>query len=191
MAPELALPFETGLEAVGQATFNMDEESFRRLYAETARPLRAYLSRVSGDSVLADDLLQEVYLRFIRAKRPEMDSAGRKNYLYRIATNLLRDHYRRTKRIETELTDVSVGDKMGEKILLRTDLSRVFQKLKPRERQLLWLAYVEGSSHKEIAEMVGLKEGSIRLLLFRARHKLARFLKEKGLAPAEALKVTS
>jgi RNA polymerase sigma-70 factor (ECF subfamily) len=191
MARELVLPIETSLEAAKEASFSMDEESFRRLYVETARPLRAYLSRISGDAVLADDLLQESYFRFLRAERPEMNDVGRKNYLYRIATNLFYDHYRRTKRIEPDLPEVPVGEKTGDEIHLRTDFSRVFQKLKPRERQLLWLAYVEGSSHKEIAETLGLKAGSIRLLLFRARHRLAQLLREKGLGPEDALKVTS
>lgn len=189
MARELALPIETPIEAAEQASFSMDEESFRRFYAQTARPLRAYLSRFSGDAVLADDLLQEAYFRFLRAERPEMDDVGRKNYLYRIATNLCHDHYRRNKRIEPELPEVPVGEKTGDEIHLRTDISRVFQKVKPRERQLLWLAYVEGFSHNEIADMVGLKAASIRLLLFRARHKLARLLREKGLGPDDALKV--
>ena len=49
---------------------------------------------------------------------------------------------------------------------------QAFERLKPRERQLLWLAYVEGSNHKEIADWTGLRAGSIRLLLFRARRKL-------------------
>jgi len=55
-------------------------------------------------------------------------------------------------------------------------MRQAFQRLKPRERQLLWLAYVEGSSHKEIADCTGLRAGSIRLLLFRARRKLAELI---------------
>jgi RNA polymerase sigma-70 factor (ECF subfamily) len=191
MARELVLPIETSLEITEDVSFSMDEEGFRRLYAETARPLRAYLSRISGDAALADDLMQEAYFRFLRAERPEMNDVGRKNYLYRIATNLFHDHYRRTKRIDPELPEVPVGEKTGDEIHLRTDFSRVFHKLKPRERQLLWLAYVEGSSHKEIAEIVGLKAGSIRLLLFRARQRLAQLLRDKGLGPEETLRVTS
>jgi RNA polymerase sigma-70 factor (ECF subfamily) len=189
MAPELVLPIETSMEAADQASFSMDEESFRRFYALTARPLRAYLSRISGDVVLADDLLQEAYFRFLRAEKPDMNDVGRKNYLYRIATNLFHDHYRRNKRIEPGLPEIPTGEGTGDEIHLRTDISRVFQKLKPRERQLLWLAYVEGSSHKEIAEVAGLKTASIRLLLYRARRKLAHLLREKGLGPDDFLKV--
>ena len=59
----------------------------------------------------------------------------------------------------------------------RSELAHAFQHLKPRERELLWLAYVEGSSHKEIAEVSGLRENSIRPLLFRARQKLASVLR--------------
>ena len=49
-------------------------------------------------------------------------------------------------------------------------------RLKRRERELLWLAYAQGSSHQEIGETLGLKTGSIKPLLFRARQKLAALL---------------
>ena len=49
-------------------------------------------------------------------------------------------------------------------------------RLKPRERALLWLAYAQGSSHKEIAESLGLRAASVKLLLFRARRRLAALL---------------
>ena len=48
--------------------FHMDEQTFRAFYDRTARVLHAYLSRVSGDPQLADDLLQETYYRFLRAR---------------------------------------------------------------------------------------------------------------------------
>jgi RNA polymerase sigma-70 factor, ECF subfamily len=52
--------------------------------------------------------------------------------------------------------------------------------MRPRDRQLLWLAYAEGYSHHEIAEVTGLASASIRLLLFRARRKMARLLRQRG-----------
>ena len=59
------------------------------------------------------------------------------------------------------------------------DVRRAFGRLKPRERSLLWLAYAHGSSHSEIADVLGLKTGSIKLLLFRARRKLAAALQRQ------------
>ncbi len=60
-------------------------------------------------------------------------------------------------------------------------LTEVFHQLKMQERALLWLAYVEGHQHTEIAEMLGLKSLSVRVLLFRARRKLVNLLKAKNL----------
>lgn len=63
------------------------------------------------------------------------------------------------------------------------DLSKVFQTLKPQQRSLLWLAYVEGFEHREIASMLGLRENSVKVLLFRARRGMADTLREKGFGP--------
>ena len=52
--------------------------------------------------------------------------------------------------------------------------------LRPRDRQLLWLAHAEGYSHREIAEITGLGAASVRLLLFRARRKIAKLLQEQS-----------
>ena len=60
-------------------------------------------------------------------------------------------------------------------------MSREFAALKPRERALLWLAYVEGESHEDIAKVLGLSRGSIKVLLSRARGRLRDQLVAKGL----------
>jgi RNA polymerase sigma-70 factor (ECF subfamily) len=49
-------------------------------------------------------------------------------------------------------------------------------RLKPRDRALLWLAYGQGASHREIADVVGVGHASVKPLLFRARRKLAGLL---------------
>jgi RNA polymerase sigma-70 factor (ECF subfamily) len=59
----------------------------------------------------------------------------------------------------------------------RTDLRRALAQLTQRERELVLLAYGQGSTHQEIAGTLGLKTGSIKPLLFRARRKLARILR--------------
>jgi RNA polymerase sigma-70 factor (ECF subfamily) len=171
----------------------LSEAAFQAFYHETARPLWSYIRRVCGDPTLADDLLQEAYLRFIAAPEVRANESSRKAYLYRIATNLITDHWRHCTREKRWVVkshsdehfqeEPSPGQKdHSEKTLLAQDLSRIFQQLNPMERSLLWLAYVEGSEHREIAATLGLKEKSIRVLLYRARHKLARLLKRRGLS---------
>ncbi len=161
----------------------MDEESFRILYERTARPLWAYLARASGDAALADDLLQDCYCRFLSLANPPLEDDHRKNYLFRIATNLLRDHWRavqRHGRAAVETADIPSEDHAVANIPLRSDLGRALAQLKPRERQLLWLAYAEGASHKEIAATSGMKAASVRPLLFRARKKLLALIAGSG-----------
>ena len=154
---------------------SVDREAFRVFYTRTNRPLWAYLLRVSGRRDVADDLLQESYCRFLTAKLPEMDEAESRSYLFVIATNLLRDRWRRRKIPER----VGAADQSSEDDPeMRTDVRRAFEKLKPRERQLLWLAHVEGFDHEEIARLMGLRVASIRVLLFRARRELAGMLQE-------------
>ena len=164
--------------------FQMDEDTFRAFYDRTARPLWGYLARVTGDRQLAEDLLQDAYYRFLRADATYENEAHRRNALFRIATNLARDTHRRRRVRPQDLArehDVSqVPDRadVAGRHQQRADLGRALQKLKPRERALLWLAYAEGSSHREIAAAVGVKLASVKLLLFRARKKMARVLGE-------------
>ena len=78
-----------------ERTFQMTEEAFRTFYELTARPVRVYLARMTGDDRLADDLLQETYYRFLRANQTFDNDDHRRNYLFRIATNLVHDHRRK------------------------------------------------------------------------------------------------
>jgi RNA polymerase sigma-70 factor (ECF subfamily) len=163
-------------------TFQMDEDTFRSFYDRTARPVWAYLSRTTGDKRLADDLLQETYYRFLRAGASYDDDQHRRQYLFRIAVNLVRDHYRRPRLDRLPLADEPhhphspSGDEAASRAAQRIDLSRAMARLKPRERDMLWLAYANGSSHEEIAAALGLKTTSIKALLFRARRRLAALL---------------
>jgi RNA polymerase sigma-70 factor (ECF subfamily) len=160
--------------------FEMDEDTFRAFYDRTARQLWAYLARITGDRQAADDLLQEAYYRLLRAKVALTDEAHRRHYLFKIATNLARDGYRR-KSASPEVVggsiETDVRDAAADRSEVRLDVRLAFSRLKRRERELLWLAYAQGSSHEEIGAALGLKTASIKPLLFRAKHKLAAVLR--------------
>jgi RNA polymerase sigma-70 factor (ECF subfamily) len=161
------------------AVFEMDEDTFRALYDRTSRALWAYLSRLTGNPDAADDLLQETYYRFLRAQGRYESEAHRRNSLFRIATNLARDGWRRGAHARlVPLPDAAQGELRAQVDVAgdaqrRTDLARAMLQLTPRERAMLWLAYAHGSSHRDIASTVGVKAASVKLLLFRARRKLA------------------
>ncbi|HEX7706960.1 MAG TPA: RNA polymerase sigma factor [Thermoanaerobaculia bacterium] len=162
----------------------MGDEEFRQFYERTARPLWSYLSRITGDRQKADEFLQEAYFRFYRAGARHESESHRRNSLFQIATNLVRDSARRDKRyVEVPLEDESPSATPHgrtalpeQQATLRTDLSRAMNQLEPVQRELLWLAYAQGASHQEIAEVLGLKAISVRTLLFRARRKVAAIL---------------
>ena len=164
----------------------MDHEAFAGFYERSARSLWAYLARASGNPALADDLMQEAYLRFLGVPDLADGEVARRRYLFRIATNLMRDHWRRPRTTSIdELPEMlfAAGDGSAASDA-QAMLGPALAQMRPRERQLLWLAYAENYTHSEIAEITGLKSASIRLLLFRARRKVARLLRKREPAAA-------
>jgi RNA polymerase sigma-70 factor (ECF subfamily) len=186
-----AFPFIDTVDPLSPATdeacaadtaLQMDEDTFRGFYARTSGMVWAYLARATNDPSAADDFLQEAYYRLLRSTMTFESDDHRRNYLFRIATNLIRDRYRRPRPDNTQLPEHGDGDipaagDLARQTQQRTDLQRAMARLSHRERELVWLAYGQGSTHQEIAGLLGLKAGSIKPLLFRARRKLARILK--------------
>ncbi len=172
-----------GAFADAERTFQMNEETFRLFYERTARPVWLYLVRMTRDDRLADDLLQETYYRLLKTTATFDDDEHRKNYLFRIATNLVRDHRRRARTSDAAAAgnathvDSRVPGDPGDQAARRIDLARALERLEPRDRSVLWLAYAQGCSHQEIAAMVGVKTASMKALLYRARRRLAALLR--------------
>lgn len=160
-----------------------ERAAFRDLYERTSPRIAAYLRRVTGSPDWSEDLLQDTYVRYLNARRPEMDERQTVSYLFRIATNLVYDGWRSMRR-EREWEEVAPAETVApEPVGLRRDVEEALAKLSARERALVWLAYVEGYAHKDIARVLGVKDASVRVLLFRARRKLAGILDAAGLTP--------
>jgi RNA polymerase sigma-70 factor (ECF subfamily) len=156
----------------------MAQAEFEAFYLRTSRTMHGYLCRLSRDSGIADEVLQEAYIRIINA--PAMDEGQRKAYLYTTATNILRDRWRRQKR-EREWSELSVvSEATHQNLNLPIDMASVFDRLSAPERAVLWLAHVEELSHREISAIVGVKEKSVRVMVFRAREKAKELLQSAG-----------
>jgi RNA polymerase sigma-70 factor (ECF subfamily) len=154
----------------------MEDNAFRILYERLAPQLRSYLRLLCRNAALADDLMQEAFIRMLHAKVSGLNDFQLKAYLYKAATSAATDYFRARKReqrwhlvAEADYTDDGTVE-------LSYDMSRLFRSLTPQQQALLWLAYVEGFQHREIGEMLGLKEKSVRVVLFRARRQLESLL---------------
>src|SRR6185369_4378729 len=169
------------IERAGESTpaETLSREQFELFYTRTAPALRSYIARVAANQAIADDILQESYIRMLNA--PAMRDGQRKSYLYRTATNLITDHHRAQAR-RRRWWDLFPrrSEAADSKVELASDMERLFTGIGERERALLWLAYVEGEDHREIAEILGLSEKSIKVLLYRARRKMEAILKQHG-----------
>lgn len=181
--PTMAARMDAALEQASTAPSLLTEPEFHALYARTAAPLRAYVVRTMGHASHADDIVQEAYLRLLRKPVPTRDADELRAYLFRTASNLVIDHWRAHKH-ESPETPPERGA-AGPDQALRVDVGRLFARLKPRERQMMWLAHVEGADHREIAALLGLRAASIRVLLSRARQRLARLLRDSGHHPGD------
>jgi len=162
----------------------MEESAFRQFYEQIAPRLFAYLLRVSGERSLAEDLLQEAFCRFLGTEHHGMNFEQGQRYLFRIATNLLRDRWRR-HREHVPVDDLPDHAGAAPHLDHQLEMRQAFLRLKLRERQMLWLAYVEGLNHNEIAQMIGVRPASVRLLLFRARRRLVSLIRSGKFADGE------
>jgi RNA polymerase sigma-70 factor (ECF subfamily) len=158
----------------------LDEAAFAAFHARSARPLRAYVYRVVGNAEDADDIVQEAFLRMLRADVPTADEEHWRRYLYRVASNLIVDRWRRRK---FEAHEEMSQEPAAPRPRYEDDaaVAKIFSELKERDRALLWLAYVEGESHEEIASSLGVGRRGVRVMLFRARRRLRDLLQARGL----------
>lgn len=156
------------------------KESFKGFYKKHSRPLWLYIFKTCGDESMADDVFQETFYRFLRAEPAKLNEYQQKAYLYKVAYRLIIDKKRRFKVEQEKSGEAAVEESQEEKIFMALDMEKTFKLLKPKERNLLYLAYVEGYSHSEIAGITGVKEKSVKVQLFRIKTKFAAILRQKG-----------
>jgi RNA polymerase sigma-70 factor, ECF subfamily len=158
-----------------------DEASFASFYERTSRPLWAYVYRTVGNSADADEIVQDAFCRIASAGIVPLDDEERRRYLFRIAGNLITDRWRRASREQAWIAGAQREQPTSAVQPEPLGVEQLFQRLKPRERAMLWLAYVEGQSHETIAASLHVGKGSVKVLLSRARARLRDLLTSGGI----------
>lgn len=152
------------------------EEFYVRLYPR----LWAYLTRTTRERALAEELTQESFVRLLASRGAVLSEDARRAYLFRIAENLARDAARRRVRERTSsLEGVRDPPAPPPQDPIGRRAAKALAALSERDRKLLWLAHVEDWKHSEIAGVLGLATGSVRVLLHRARRRFQQLLDQQ------------
>jgi RNA polymerase sigma-70 factor, ECF subfamily len=173
-----------------------DETAWEELVRVHTRQVYGLCFRFTGSGPEAQDLTQEVFLRVFRTIRSFRSTEGSFNtWLSRVTRNLLIDHYRRTR--QERITDsieeqLPVLEEVGAVASARPDhqvagreaseiLQATLQKLSPDLREAVILRDLQELEYREIAEVLGIPEGTVKSRINRGRAELARLLRKQKL----------
>jgi RNA polymerase sigma-70 factor (ECF subfamily) len=178
-------------------------EAFRGLVELYHRPILGFVSRmVGGDLSLADDLAQDVFLRAWRHLGEYDPSRKFSSWLFKIAHNRTIDQLRRAKlrftlplgvdEDEEGIGDVAAPEESSSPLRRAeaAELQRLVQEsvagLRPAYREILLLRFEQDMQYDEIAGVLGIALGTVKVQLHRARKALARELRRRGVEPPAA-----
>ena len=162
-------------------------QAFELLFDRFRGRLFGFLVRRCGDGSVAEDLLQETWLRVVRS-RDRFDPRRRfSTWLFQIANNLCRDRGRRLeveRRGKRKLTEALLADTPASRtspVDARLDMSGQLARLSDRLREVVVLRYFHDLSEREIATIVGIPPGTVKSRL----HQAIRVMREQETADAE------
>jgi RNA polymerase sigma-70 factor (ECF subfamily) len=180
--PSVNTPIEPSEEQrLVSRAIRRDSAAFGVLYETHLDRVYRYVYYRVGSAAEAEDLTEHVFLKAWEAiERYEARGVPFIAWLYRLAHNLVIDHYR-AKRPTMPLEDVAEAEEPGANILesveSQLDAEEVrlaVRKLSPEHQQLILLRFVEGLSHAEVAQITGKSEGATRVVQYRALQSLAK-----------------
>ncbi|MDA0302652.1 MAG: sigma-70 family RNA polymerase sigma factor [Chloroflexi bacterium] len=165
-----------------------DSDAFGLLYDRFQPEIVRYLAHRVGDPDTAEDLAQQVFLKAWQAiPRYEARGVPFKAWLYRMAHNQMVDHFR-TRKQTTDLDGIDVPeDAEAEALVLAGEMTAALEaalaRLSEDHRQVLTLRFLMEKSAREIGEIMGRKEVTVRGLQMRALQALRREIEETGGLP--------
>jgi RNA polymerase sigma-70 factor (ECF subfamily) len=159
--------------------------------------VRAFVLRLVGNEALADDLTQDAYVRAQKTEAGLHKTSSEKSWLFSIALNTVRDHYRARARAPVTAPDPAILDQLPagddtEHAVLEAEMSscvvEYVMRLRDQQREVVAMHDMAGLKHAEIGSILGISEANSRVLLHRGRAAL-RDLLERGcvLTPGDSI----
>lgn len=153
-----------------------DRTEFERAYEEYSNQLYRVALVYTQDTYAAQDIVQEVFLRYLKKSRIFNDREHEQAWLLRVTINQCHDHYRKNRRL-TVLTEEPQSTLPTELSALSYALSQLPEKY----RTAILLHYLEGYSIKEIAAMLHCSQSAIKMRIARGKAQLRRLREEEEL----------
>ena len=175
------------LSLVAQVAVFGNKRAFDELVRRYQSPVRRFfLNLTLGDEQLSDDLAQDTFIKAYLNIGKFRAMASFQTWLMRIAYNVFYDHYRKMRNEKLEMKNVN-GEMINDHFSFLTshssfkmDLHSALALLKPDERTCITLQLIDGYDIQKIAEITGIKEGTVKSHLSRGKEKMATFLKNNG-----------
>jgi RNA polymerase sigma-70 factor, ECF subfamily len=164
-------------DPVGTAA-DVDTDAAGELFKATYPKLAGWVRRLVDDDETAHEIAAEAFVRLL-SRWTRVDSP--QSYLYMIATNLIRDHWRKAERERRAIRNVTAGAALDEVAYPAQDVDvrNLLASLPPRLRDPFLLHYYGGFPIREVATLLHRPEGTIKADLFAARAKLKTALGER------------
>ena len=180
------------LSLVAQVAVFGNKRAFDELVRRYQSPVRRFfLNLTLGDEQLSDDLAQDTFIKAYLNIGKFRAMASFQTWLMRIAYNVFYDNCRKMRNDKLEMRNVNDKMKNDHSSLsnsslftlhssLKMDLYAALALLKPDERTCITLQLIDGYDIQKIAEITGIKEGTVKSHLSRGKEKMATFLKNNG-----------
>lgn len=127
------------------------------------------------DRELAEDMTQETFTRFFESLQTYTDYGKVRNYLYRIAGNIIKNYYKKKKEIPVEKIPEMPGNDMGD-AEVRMDIERAVDRLPEELKETAILFFFQELKQKDIAELLDIKLSLVKYRISRAKKLLSEYL---------------
>ena len=163
--------------------------SFQRTYRELFPVIFRVAYRITGDTGLSEDLCHEAFIKYFERKEPLPDLEQTKYWLIRVVKNISLNYEKRRTRERTAYEKLKralpKSSESGDEVVIRNEaksaVQRALNMLPYALRIVLVLKEYAGLNYKEIGSVLGIREGNVKVRVFRAREKLAKILEERKL----------
>jgi len=163
-----------------------DIDKLGMLFERYKKPLFGFFYGMVRDGELADDLVQNVFVRILKYRYLFRGDGEFKTWLFHIARNVRHDHFRKNKmRNHESLTGLeerlTTGENRGSEIEQDDTLKMsglALERLPPDKREVLLLSKFQEKKYKEIGEILGCSESAVKVKVFRALQELRQVYKE-------------